>query len=290
MKAHELKLEYLPPLHNTCVAFGAFDAMHLGHRQVLKTLFAAKKAGQTAVLACIGMPTLTTPQQQTDWALAWGADLVLHLPTETQKLAPEELVQGVLIERLDAQTIVAGENCPIGTAHGGALLSQLCRQRGINAQICPVVMADGAPVSSYRVAQALASGTPQQAAVLLGRPYAIPGTVVHGKALGRTVGMPTANLSVSKQLVLPARGVYATHVWWQGKRYGGLTNIGTRPSVDDSTKVTIETLILDFDESLYGETLILEPVAFLRPVQKFDSLNQVQAQVQRDLEKARTIL
>ena len=90
MKAHELKLEYLPPLHNTCVAFGAFDAMHLGHRQVLKTLFAAKKAGETAVLACIGMPTLTTPQQQTDLALAWGADLVLHLPTETQKLAPEE--------------------------------------------------------------------------------------------------------------------------------------------------------------------------------------------------------
>ena len=277
-------------LHNTCVTFGRFDAMHLGHREVVAALAAQKAPGQTGVVACIGEPSLITPEMRQQLATEWGADLVVPLPADVDRLSPQDFIRKVLVEQLGAGSLVAGENCCVGTAHGGALLRSVALQYDLEAHICFTKTVNGMPVSSEAVSRALKSGDPAGAAALLGRPYAIPGVVIHGKALGRTVGMPTANLSVPAFLQLPAAGVYATHVWWRNQRYQGLTNIGTRPSVDTSSQITIETLILDFDHILYGQELVVEPVSFLRPVQKFPNLAQVQAQVQKDILKARGLL
>lgn len=121
-------------------------------------------------------------------------------------------------------------------------------------------------------------------------PYVLTGKIVHGKGLGRTVGMPTANLQYDDKSVLPECGVYATRIIRNEKSYKGVTNIGTRPSVDGECYITVETYIIDFEEDIYGETVRLEIHDFLRPIQKFDGIEEVYAQVKKDIEKAKKYL
>lgn len=117
-------------------------------------------------------------------------------------------------------------------------------------------------------------------------PYTLTGKVVHGKGLGRTVGMPTANLHVESG-ELPAAGVYATGIRIGTRTFDSVTNIGTRPSVDRSPDVTVETYIFDFDEEIYGENVTLEVLKFLRPIQQFHNLEEVREQVKKDIERAK---
>lgn len=117
-------------------------------------------------------------------------------------------------------------------------------------------------------------------------PYIVSGKVVHGKALGRTVGMPTANLCIAKDM-LPESGVYATRIVIGKKMFDSVTNIGTRPSVDQEQHITVETFIFDFSEDIYGETVSLEICKFLRPVQKFQDLKEVQEQVKKDIARTK---
>ena len=119
--------------------------------------------------------------------------------------------------------------------------------------------------------------------------YIIKVEVVHGKALGRTVGKPTANLKAEKDTVVPPSGVYATIGIIDGKRYKAVTNVGTRPSVDNDNRVTIETFFLELNEDLYGKEIILEFQGFIRPTQKFENLEQVSEQIQKDIEVAYSI-
>ncbi len=120
-------------------------------------------------------------------------------------------------------------------------------------------------------------------------PICLTGSVVHGKAKGRTVGMPTANLAVTDQTKLPKEGVYAARVFIGEEVYLGVTNIGTRPSVDDWAEITIETLILDFERDVYGEEITLELHSFLRPTLRFESLQAVRLQVEKDSLKVREL-
>ncbi len=120
-------------------------------------------------------------------------------------------------------------------------------------------------------------------------PYILKGKIVHGKGLGRTVGMPTANLSIEGQ-ELPEAGVYATKIQIGKKSYGSVTNIGKRPTVDEDQRITVETYIFDFEGNIYGEDAVLEVLHFLRPVQKFQSLEEVHEQVKKDIEEAKKYL
>jgi len=119
--------------------------------------------------------------------------------------------------------------------------------------------------------------------------YILKGEVVHGKALGRTVGKPTANLKAEEGAFIPPSGVYATIGIIDGKRYKAVTNVGTRPSVDNETRVTIETFFLELNEDLYGKEIILEFLGFIRETKKFENLEQVSAQIQKDIELAYSI-
>ncbi len=120
--------------------------------------------------------------------------------------------------------------------------------------------------------------------------YVLTGKIVHGKGLGRTVGMPTANLEIDKDCILPESGVYATRMKVGQQSYASVTNIGTRPSVDQGEYVTIETYILDFHADIYGEIVELEVCGFLRPIQKFENLEQVYEQVKKDVQNAKKCL
>lgn len=121
-------------------------------------------------------------------------------------------------------------------------------------------------------------------------PILLVGKVVHGKALGRTVGMPTANIEVADKSLLPECGVYATYILVKEKKYLAVTNIGLRPTVDREQQVTVEAHILDFDQDIYGESVELEVHKFLRPIQKFENLEEVQKQVGKDIEEAKKYL
>ena len=118
-------------------------------------------------------------------------------------------------------------------------------------------------------------------------PIVLAGEIVHGRALGRTVGMPTANIQIQDANVLPEVGVYATRIQVDGGVYPSVTNIGRRPTVDDESHITVETFIIDFNQEIYGEQVVLEVHKFLRPIQKFESLQEVQKQVQKDIESAK---
>lgn len=122
------------------------------------------------------------------------------------------------------------------------------------------------------------------------KPLILTGTVVHGKAIGRTVGMPTANIAISDACNLPEYGVYATRLLVHGKVYQAVTNIGLRPTVDDKQEVTVEAHVLDFSDDIYGEIVQLEVCDFLRPIQKFSGLEEVYAQVKKDIEMAKNLL
>lgn len=152
-----------------------------------------------------------------------------------------------------------------------------------NAQSCEIIEETPDSEKSY-ISQLIKDGHVKEFKDDMGYPYAIIGPVIHGKALGRTVGMPTANLGFSHKRLMPKEGVYGSIVKVDGELYIGLTNIGRRPSVDDYDYYTVETFILDFDKDIYDKDIVLELHEFIRDVQTFDNLEAVKKQVDLDIQ------
>ena len=147
---------------------------------------------------------------------------------------------------------------------------------------------DGEKISSTRIRALLEKGDVENATTMLRHPHILSGKVVGGQKLGRTIGIPTANLSLPEELLTPAFGVYACKVWLDGRYYLAVTNVGTRPTVNGQN-VTVEPWILDFDGDLYGKEITLEFHKFLRPEQKFSDLDGLKAQIQKDAEETRKL-
>ena len=164
------------------------------------------------------------------------------------------------------------------------------KEAGIQVVLCETQKADGKTITDEMVKEVFDACKFDAFIELCGHPYIMIGEVEHGKALGRTVGMPTANLSSETDKIKPLDGVYATVVHVDDEVYKSMTNIGKRPSVDDFDYVTIEAFILDFARDIYGKTLVLEVHQFVRGVQKFANLEEVQKQVQKDIQKVREVL
>ena len=164
----------------------------------------------------------------------------------------------------------------------------LCKAENIPCRIVPAVTLDGQVVSSRQIRLLLEEGNLEKANAFLGHPHLLMGVVAPGKQLGRTIGVPTANLSYGPERVTLPYGVYACRVALEGKAYAAVTNIGTRPTVDGEN-VTVEPWILDFAGDLYGKELMLEIHSFLRPEQKFADLEELKVQIQKDAIRAREI-
>ena len=168
-------------------------------------------------------------------------------------------------------------------------LQSYCQTRDLPCVIVPEQLMEGSRISSTRIRRLLEVGDVEQANGLLGHPHSITGQVVTGQQLGRTIGIPTANLQLPKHILCPRYGVYACRVFVEDMCYLAVTNVGVRPTVAGD-HVTVEPWILDFNGDLYGKTLTLHFHAFLRPEQKFDSLEALKAQIQVDAEKTRCLL
>lgn len=294
-------------LRGAIIALGNFDGFHLGHQAVAKEAIDwARAEGRPAIIATFDphpvqlfQPDappfrLTTLEQRQELYLAAGATamLVFHFDRELANTSAEDFVKVLLAERLGVAGVVTGEDFTFGKGRAGnrALLSELGREVGIESRAVPPVMDGGEPVSSSRIRAALRAGDPEEAARLLTRPFAIRGVVEHGDKRGRTIGYPTANLHV-EQYLRPHYGVYAVtgRVLATGQELKGAANIGVRPQFEPP-KELLEPYFFDFSGDLYGQEIEVGFHHFLRGEAKFDSLDGLVEQMERDCDEARRLL
>lgn len=282
---------------NACVAFGRFDGLHKGHRSLVQTLVReAKKRGLLSVLVSFvpseGTFVYTTEEEKALLLKNCGLDVLISC-NEKEKSDP-----AALIKKTGASRIVCGDcrgnkdDCAEGAPAQCAqpAIRKAARMLGIPVVMCEEVFENGKAISMPMLDAAFNRSDFDAFSRLCGRPYMMIGEVLHGKGLGRTVGMPTANLGLAPNKKKPPEGVYATLTRIDGEVFKGLTNIGRRPSVDNDTKISTETLLLDFSRDIYGKKIELYVCAFIRNVAKFAGLAEVQKQVQKDIVAARTAL
>jgi riboflavin kinase / FMN adenylyltransferase len=257
---------------------------------------------------------LLTPLEEKEQYLQSIGVEQLVLLTFNQALAaltPEEFVEIVLVRQLQAKRISVGQDFCFGRQRSGTAtdLQTIAARYNIPVEIAPLHTCQGDRISSSAIRHALDSGDLEQANELLGRSYTLVGEVVQGQQLGRTIGFPTANLKLPSEKYLPRQGVYSVRVRCSGSSRSeansaaiavaaidpgeavlpGVMNIGNRPTVN-GTQQTIEVHLLDWSGDLYGQTLTVSLESFLRPEQKFASLDQLKAQIQDDCERARSLL
>ena len=294
-----------PHLRGAIVALGNFDGFHLGHQAVAgRAVEWAKAEGRPAIIATFDphpvrhfFPNLppfrltTLDQRQRIFGEA-GADamLVFHFDDRLAATSAEAFVQS-LIDDYHAAGVVTGTDFTFGKGRGGnvGLLAQKGQSLGLRTEAVEPVLLDGEIVSSSRVREALQTGDCATAAQLMTRPFAVEGMVQHGDKVGSGIGYPTANIDMGKYL-RPAYGIYAIRGCLPGGRMvDGVANLGIRPMFEPP-KELLEPYFFDFSEDLYGQTVEIEFIHYLRPEAKFDSIDELTAQIARDCEDARQIL
>jgi riboflavin kinase/FMN adenylyltransferase len=238
---------------------------------------------------------LTPVEEKAQYLQTIGIQQLVLLPFNLAlaNLSPEEFVEQILVNQLQARRISVGQDFHFGRQRSGttADLQRIAARYGVPVQVAPLNLAEGERISSSAIRQALDQGEVERANALLGRAYKLIGQVVAGQQLGRTIGFPTANLKLPEDKFLPRCGVYS--IWATAPAFSqqqpGVMNIGYRPTVDGQ-QLTVEVHLLEWSGDLYGQTLSVSLEAFLRPEQKFASLDDLKAQIQRDCEQARSKL
>lgn len=284
------------------VALGCFDGVHVGHTELIRQArrIADEASLPLAVFSFAQPPKsffskgpmrlLTSRDEKKRIMASLGADLFVCVPFDGSiaNITAEQFFLDVLKNRLNASHVICGFNYRFGkNGLGNAdLLRDLCKKSEIGISVVSPVEINGAPVSSSAIRRALEDGNVRSANLLLGRPYSISSTVVSGQQLGRTLGFPTVNQIFDQGLMPPKNGVYLSRVRIGHAVKKAITNVGVRPTVDGQT-LCAETNIFDFEGDLYGKKIRVEFLEFIRPEQKFDSLEQLSAQVHRDIEKAK---
>ena len=297
-----------PGDRGAALAMGSFDGVHRGHQQVIA--LAAKSAGETG--APLGVITfdphprvyfrpnepafrLMKPDQQARALEALGVDIlyVLPLDAELANMTDKGFATRVLHEGLGARHVAVGFDNSFGKDRTGSpeTMRQYGDAMGFGVSVAePVADTEGEKFSSTAVREALRDGRPDEAAKILGRPFAIEGAVQRGRQLGRKLGFPTANIPLA-DYVTPRFGVYATRTRLpDGREIPGVANIGVNPTIEGITTALLEVWLADFDEDIYDQVIETDLVAFLRPEEKFDSLDAMTAQVMKDAQAARDLL
>lgn len=294
-------------LRGAVIALGNFDGFHLGHQAVAgEAIRWAHAEGRPSIIATFDphpvrffrpdVPPfrLTTLEQRQELYLAAGATamLVFHFDADLAGTSAEDFIARILIERFGAHGVVTGGDFTFGKGAKGnvELLRTLGAELGLQSRVVEAVAEGHEIVSSSRIRTALRDGDPQLAARLLTRPFAIRGIVEHGDKRGRTIGYPTANLAIENYL-RPKYGIYAVtgRILATGEVLQGAANIGIRPQFEPP-KELLEPFFFDFSGDLYGQEIEVAFHHFLRGEAKFDSLEALTAQMDKDCERARQLL
>ena len=289
---------------NTIYALGFFDGVHLGHQALLSACreLAAQQGCKAGVATFTSHPDalvlgktpalINCPADRRRLLLHYNIEEILELPFDRNLMQmPWQDFFRMLRKNHGAAGFVCGQDFRFGNRGegNGEFLRQICQEEGIPCVVVPQLKLGQTPVSSTHIRALLEAGQMEEAVRFLGHPHVLTGIVAEGRKLGRTIGIPTANLQLPEGVICPKFGVYACKATAEEKTYLAVTNIGTRPTVNGQG-VTVEPWILDFAGDLYGKELSLQFHAFLRPEEKFDSLSDLQAEIWKNAEKTRLLL
>jgi riboflavin kinase / FMN adenylyltransferase len=294
-------------LQNTWLTIGIFDGVHRGHQEILRRLVSgAHKEGSPAVVltftphpaVVLGGKTnfkcLTTPGERVELLESLGVDVVIT-QTFDRTLAnqtAEEFMRRVA-RTLGLRCLFVGYDAALGRGREGdaARLTEIGKELNYTVQVVPPLKDEAGILSSTRIRAEVAAGNVSAAAADLGRHFFVTGPVVHGDGRGHTINIPTANIQVSAGKLIPANGIYATWAWVDGKKYPAATSIGIRPTFTPKESVShVEAHLLDFKKDLYGQEVKLEFVEYLRPEEKFPSVDALLEQIHADIDHTRKIL
>jgi riboflavin kinase/FMN adenylyltransferase len=286
----------------TAISLGNYDGVHLGHRVILeKTIGLAKDANIASVAVTFdpvpkkilqpqtAPPLIQTLQQRLAKLESVGMEytIVVHFSAEFAQKRPEEFVQQFLVEKLNVQYFVVGENFSFGHQKQGnlSLLKKMGAANDFQVVGIPEVYKNGIRISSSQIREFIQQGHMEDAADFLGYPFSLMGTVVEGEHLGGKIGTPTANLDFENEIV-PAKGVYVSRASFEGQSYFSVTNVGVRPTFHGK-KLTVEAHLLDFSGELYGSRMELHFLHKLRDEIRFAGVEELKTQIQKDIEQTR---
>ena len=293
----------IKPWHRGCVlTIGNFDGVHLGHQAVLRRL--TEQARRLGVPACVMIfepqprelftgenapARLTRLREKYQQLARLGIDrlLCVRFNAEFAAQSPDHFIRGLLVDKLGVRFLVVGDDFRFGQNRGGdfELLTRAGRAFDFDVVSTQSWRMNSQRVSSTLIRDALVNDRLNEAAHMLGRPYSLCGRVAHGAKLGRTIGFPTANVALKRQ-VSPVSGVYAVELLLDGRRYPGVANVGNKPTVNGS-QALLEVHLFDFSGDIYGKQVEVELRHKLRSEQKFASFALLKEQIQRDAAKAR---
>ena len=290
------------PPQESVVCLGNFDGVHLAHQALLKkALEIRQKYFPTAACAVLCFSSLSsdhllasppahlsTLEQKRRLFAEMGMEyLFLAEFDQLRSLTPKDFILRILQEQCHCVAAVCGFNYRFGK-NGSGNADTLRQLLGAPVTVLDEILADGSCVSSTKIRNLLALGKVDVAAKLLTRPYSFEAEVVHGKSLGRAIGVPTLNQFFPPKVLIPCHGVYITDCEVDGVVYRGVSNVGVHPTVDDAARVNCETHLLDVSQDLYGKLVKVSFLSYLRPECRFDSIEALQKQLQTDIEAARS--
>ena len=293
---HELTRDRaLPPL---VVAIGFFDGFHLGHLEIVRELRKLRKPGyRTGVLTFANHPAtylrpgtepplITTPEERIDLFAGAGIEecFFIHFDEGIASMSPAAFVNDVLVKGLGARAVVVGKNFRFGKGRAGdaKLAHEALAVHDIPFLGIENTAADGERISSTRIRALILAGRLQEAEALLGHAFMLRGRVVLGAGRGHDLGFPTANIDLAGEKILPKDGVYAAIARHDGRDHAALVSIGTNPTFD-GTKRTIEAWLRDFNGTIYGEELALREFRFVRDQVRYENVDALLAQMEKDL-------
>lgn len=288
--------------NKSAVALGKFDGIHLGHRRLLERVLEQKSQGlwtvvftfDTSAASFFGGETkeLSTREEKRAVFSRLGIDVLIEFPLNrgTAATEPAEFVARYLAEQMRTAYLCAGPDISFGKGGAGdyKLLSEYAGTCGYQVELIDKVRVDGEEVSSTRVRQAVREGDMEKVSAMLGAPYCVSGKVVHGRQLGRKLGMPTANILPDVRKLLPPNGVYYSRARLGDAVYRGISNVGCKPTVSDEKIMGVETYLYDFSGEVYDRDMTVELLAFRRAERTFESVEALRRQIEADVEAGRS--
>jgi len=286
----------------TAVAIGKFDGIHKGHRELLSHILRQKEQGLLAVVFTFHPSAavffgqspgeeITTRQEKRKLFEEMGVDVLIEFPLnqETAATKPEEFVKRYLAGQMRTAYLAAGEDITFGRRGEGnrELLERLSEVFDYRLDIIEKMRDGSREISSTYVREEVEKGHMETVRRLLGRYYSFEGKVEEGRKLGRRLGMPTLNLYPPKEKLLPPKGVYYAMVCTEEGRYPGITNIGSKPTVNNTDTVSVETYLYGFEGDMYGKEIVTELLQFKRPEHKFSDVSELKRQMEADIEAGR---
>ena len=285
------------------LSIGVFDGVHRGHQMLIRRMLDEARDRRltggvvtfhphpiTVVRPDVHVTYLESLERRVELLHAVGADFVsvLQFTSELQQVSARDFTR-LLVEEARMRLLVVGEDFRLGRGGEGTVevLSQLGDELGFEVIAVPLLADDGDRVSSTRVREALVGGEMEMVADLLGRPFSLRGPVLHGDERGRQIGFPTLNVGVSADRWLPPNGVYVTRAHVGDREFQACTNVGTRPTFEGDARRLVETHLLDFEGDLYGDVVTIDLLHRLRAEQKFNGIEELTAQIERDLQATR---